>query len=329
MRRREFITLLGGAAAAWPLKAKAQQPAGMRVVGWLAGSTQAVNEAAMPAFRQALNAHGFAEGRNLTLSYRYADGRLERLPGLAADLLRQSVVVAVVSQATVLGPRAIHAIDPTIPIVTYGGVDPVRAGVVASLNRPGGNITGMFLADVGSKRLGLMHEMLPQARTFAVLINSATDNIAGPAEAKEIEAAAQALGLRINVLNASDEQELLAAFERLAVMRADALLIAPNPFLGSSARQIAALSARLSLPSLHATREYPAAGGLMSYGTVVSDAYRIVGDYVGRILKGTKAGDLPVQRPTKFQLVINLKTARALGLTVSPTLLAIADEVIE
>jgi putative ABC transport system substrate-binding protein len=326
MQRRDFITLLGGAAAGWPLAARAQQPAA-RVVGWIVGGTQASNEPGMPAFREALGAHGYVEGRNLIMDYRYTEGQQERLPALAADILRRPVDVMVTVGALIDGNSAIRAVSPTVPIIFYSGVDPVRAGVVPNLNRPGGNISGIFVADLGAKRLGLVHELLPHATTIAVLVNPA--NFASPTEAAEIRDAAQALGLQVNIANARNEEELYTAFERLAQTRTQALLLTPNPFFNGSARQIAALAARFAIPAFYTNRANAISGGLISYGISVSEIYRVLGDYVGRILKGTKAGDLPVQRPTKFELVINLNTAKALNLNIPSTLLALADEVIE
>jgi ABC-type uncharacterized transport system substrate-binding protein len=330
MRRREFTGVLAGAAAApsvvWPLWVRAQQ-AEPRRVGWLGGTTQAVSEAALPAFRRALAAHGFVEGRNLVLDFRYADGNADRLVPIAADLLRQPLDVVVTYGAVNAGTDAIRIANPTVPIVLYGGADPVQFGLAASLNRPGGNVTGIFTAELGSKRLGLIHELLPEVPTIALLVNPA--NVASPTEAAEIQDAAPKLNLKITMVKASNEVELYSAFEQLAEQRARALLVTPNPFFSAAARQIAALAARFAIPALYALGTFPRAGGLMSYGADISDALRILGDYAGRILKGAKAGDLPIQRSTKFELIINLKTAKTLNLTIPNTLLAIADEVIE
>jgi putative ABC transport system substrate-binding protein len=281
----------------------------------------------MPAFREVLSAHGFVEGRNLIMDYRYTDGQQERAPALAADILRRPVDVMVTQGALTVGNSAIRAVSPTVPIVFYSGADPVRAGVVPNLNRPGGNTSGVFVADLGAKRLGLVHELLPHVTTIAVLVNPA--NLASPTEASEIQNAARTVSLQINIVNARNEEELYTAFERLAQTRMQALLLTPNPFFSASARQIAALAARFAIPTLYTNRAHAMTGGLISYGPNLSEAYRVLGDYVGRILKGTKAGDLPVQRPTKFELVINLKTAKAIGLDIPSDILSAADELIE
>ena len=330
-QRRSFITLLGGAAASSvaPRGTRAQQSA-TRVVGGLIGTTQAAAEPGMPALRQALAAHGYVEGRNLVLDLRYADGQQDRLPALAAALLSRPVEVIFSFGAFNNGTLAVRALNPTIPIVFYAAVDPERGGMVLSLNRPGGDITGVFVADLGSKRLGLLHELLPHASSIGVLANP-TSPAASMTEAAEIQGAADTLGLQIRRYTASTERETLAAFESMAQERTEALLVTVNPFFAGIARQIVALAERFAIPTLYGGvgRFYAAAGGLISYNSSVPEAFRIVGDYVGRILKGAKAGDLPVQRPTKFELIINLKTAKALNLAIPNTLLAIADEVIE
>jgi putative tryptophan/tyrosine transport system substrate-binding protein len=243
--------------------------------------------------------------------------------------LRRPVDVMVTVAALTGGESAIRAVSPTVPIIFYSGADPVRAAIVPDLNRPGGNTTGVFVADLGSKRLRVnqLKPVLPQVTTIAILVNPA--NIASPTEATEIQGAAQKLGLQISIVNTTNEQELYAAFERLAQLRAEALLVTPNPFFGASARQIAALAIRFAIPALYNDRRFAAVGGLMTYGSSVPEGFRVIGDYVGRTLKGAKAGDLPVQRPTKYEMVINLKTAKTLNLTVPNTVIALADEVIE
>jgi putative tryptophan/tyrosine transport system substrate-binding protein len=323
MRRREFIGGLG-VAAAWPLAARTQQPPAMPVVGWLDGRSLAAIAPYMPAFRQALSARGYVEGRNLTLEYRYADGQQDRLPALAADLLRRRIAVIVTAG---IGTRAIRAINPTIPIVFYMGADPVRLGIVPNLNRPGGNDTGIFVADLESKRLGILHRLLPHVTTIAVLVYPGA--IASKTIETEVQDAARLLGLQINILHASTDRELDAVFSSLSEMRAGALLVTINAFFSARVEQIAGSAARTAMPTMYVRRDFPAAGGLISYGSSDPDIYRVIGDYTGRILNGAKAGDLPVQRPTKFELIINLKTSKTLGLEIPSTLLALADEVIE
>ena len=328
MRRREFITLLGGATAAWPLVARAQQPA-MPVIGWLSGRNSETDALILPTFRQGLNAQGYVEGRNVTVEYRFADGQYDRLPALASDLVRRPVAVIVSVAATDLMTRAVQAASTTIPIVFVTGGDPVESGLVPSLNRPGGNMTGVtsFSRELVQKRLGLLHELLPRAATIAVLVNPTDATVVS--ETTGVPEAAHVLGLQTKILNASTERDLDAAFASFAQMRADALLVTSDPFFFSRADQIIALAARHALPGLYVRREFANAGGLMSYGSKADDNYRVLGEYAGRILKGEKPADLPVMQPTRFELVINLTTARALGITVPVTLITISDEVIE
>jgi putative ABC transport system substrate-binding protein len=334
MQRRDFITLVGGAAAAWPLAARAQQRA-MPVVGWLSSRSAATDALVLPPFRKALNAQGYVEGRNVTVEYRYADGRDDRLPALAADLARRKVSVIAAVGASGVGARAVQAASTTIPIVAVFGFDPVERGFVTANNRPGGNVTGVVAmqALVGAKRLGLMHDLLPRATAIAVLIveQAAGDTAQASYEAQksDVQEAARVLGLRTEILNAGTEPELDAAFETLARTRPDALFVTTAPFLFTHADKIIAAAARLALPASYFRREFVAAGGLMSYGSSAEDTYGVLGNYAGRILKGEKPGDLPVQWPVKFELVLNLKTAKALGLTVPETLLATAEEVIQ
>jgi putative ABC transport system substrate-binding protein len=324
MRRREFITLLGGAAA-WPLAARAQRAA-MPVVGFL-NSASAEGYASMAAaFRQGLREGGYADGNNVTIEYRWAEDRYDRLPALAADLVSRRVSVIFANSPSI--PPA-KAVTSTIPIVFMSGDDPVRLGFVASFNRPGGNLTGVSIlsGELAAKRLGLLRDLVPQAKMIAVLINSDF----GPSGRFkiDIEAAARTFGLPVQFMPADNEQEIDAAFTTLAEARADALLVGPGPFLDSRREKLIALAAKVAIPAAYETRATAVAGGLMSYGASVQDGYRQAGIYTGRILKGEKPAELPVFQLTKFELVINVKTARALGIKISDDLLSLADEVIE
>ena len=326
IRRRDFITLLGGAAATWPLAARAQQ-AILPVVGFLSGSTPELYTKRLAAFREGLNETGYSEGRNVAIDYRWAEGQFDRLPAMAADLIRLNV--AVIFSQTDAGTYAAKAMTTTIPIVFSNASDPVRAGLVASLNRPGGNITGVtfFGVDLGPKRLSQLLELVPGAALIALLMDE--NNAEAAVDRSQIEEAARTLGRRLIVLNARTTGDIDAAFESIAQARADALLVAPGAFFAFHRNQIIALAARHAIPASYADRENAASGGLISYGSSLVDAHRRAGVYVGRILKGDKPGDLPVDRATKVELVINLKTAKALGLMVPHSLLATADEVIE
>jgi putative tryptophan/tyrosine transport system substrate-binding protein len=326
VRRREFITLLGGAAA-WPLAARAQQPA-MPVVGVLSPRSPAVDAPLIAVIRQGLNDTGFFEGRNVTLDYRWADGQYDRLAALAADLVRRQVAV-IVAPGGEISAHAAKTATVSIPIVFLVGSDPVRSGLVPSLNRPGGNITGVssVIFDLEPKRLGLMRELRPNATTIAVLVNPNSPN--AEIQVNDIQIAARNVGQQVDILNASTIREIDAAFARLAQMRVDALLVAADPVFFNRASQLVVLATRHAIPALYSRREFVAAGGLMSYGSNADEGYRTTGVYAGRILKGEKPGDLPIQLPTKFELVINLSTARALDIDVPATLLARADEVIE
>jgi putative ABC transport system substrate-binding protein len=327
LRRRELIALLGGAAAAWPLVARAQQPA-MPVVGFVdAGSLDAsVSRAA--AFRKGLNETGYVEGQNVTVEYHWLEGQYDRLPALMADLVRRQVaVIAAPVSAVALAAKAATA---TIPIVFGAGEDPVQLGLVTSLARPGGNATGIniFVQEVGAKRLRLLHDLVPKAVRIAVLVNSANRPTA-ESTIRDVQEAAPTIGLQVQILNASTIGEIDAAFATLARERPDALFVAPDTYFTSRRVQFATLTARDRIPAAYAVREFVAAGGLMSYGTDIADMFHQVGVYTGSILKGAKPADLPVLQLIKFEFVINLQTARGLGIEVPPGVLSIADEVIE
>jgi len=327
MKRREFITLLGGVGTSWPLTARAQQPA-MPVVGFL-GVTSAGAQPYLTAFRQGLSETGYVEGQNVVIEYRWIEDQYNRLPELAADLIRHHVNV-IVTMFTTAGALAAKATTSTIPIVFSIGDDPVKHGLVSSLSRPGGNATGInfFSAEVTAKRLGLLRELLPKTARIGVLVNPTNVEITEKT-VKDVNAAADALGLQIQVLNASNGNEIDAAFTNLVSDRADALIVAPDAFFASRRVQIAILAARHVVPAIYTVPDYAEAGGLISYGTDVTDTLRQQAVYAGRILKGTKPADLPVVQSTKFELVINLRTAKAIGLEVPATLLSRADEVIE
>jgi len=327
MRRREFITLLGGAAA-WPLAARAQQPA-MPVVGLVTGGSPEAAVRLGGGFRRGLNEGGYVEGQNVTVEYQWLDGQYDRLPSLMADLVRRRVAV-IATPGSNPAALAAKAATTTIPIVFGVGADPIELGLVASLARPGGNATGInfFVADIAAKRLGLLHDLVPKAVRIAVLINPANASTA-EATLRDMPEAARAIGLQIVVLNASTGREIEAAFATLVRDRADALFVGADAFFNSRRIQLANMAARHAIPTAFAVREYVDAGGLMSYGTSLADMYRHVGAYSGRILKGARPADLPVLQSTKFELVINLQTARMLGLTVPDKLLVAADEVIE
>jgi putative ABC transport system substrate-binding protein len=326
LRRHQFITLLGGTAAAWPLAARGQQPA-MPVVGFLISGTLTDRTDRMTAFRQGLKEAGFVEDQNVVIEYRSAEAQLDRIPALAAELARRQVVVIVAADS--VSALAAKAATTTVPVVFVSGVDPVQLGLVASLNRPGGNVTGVsFISgELGAKRLGLLRELRPGATRIAVLVDPKWPLMEH--FVSEVRAAASALGQQLIVLNVSSEREIESAFTTLVQRGAGALVSGIGGFFLSQRERIVALAARHRIPAIYGQREAVEAGGLMSYAPSIPDAYRQLGIYAGRILKGEKPGDLPVVLATKFELVINVNTAKALGIEVPPTLLATADEVIE
>jgi putative ABC transport system substrate-binding protein len=325
-KRRDFIALVGCTAAVWPLAARAQQPA-MPMIGFLSSSALADRARYLPAFRQGIRETGYVEGQNVTVEYRWAQDQYDRLPDLAADLVRSQVTVIAAHDI----PSAIvaKAATTTIPIVFVSGGDPVKLSLVASLNRPGGNVTGVYFvnAALGAKHIGLLHELQPGAVRVGVLV----DPNYAPTQSfvSDVQAAALSIGKQIEVLETPTSRDVDMAFARLAQKPTDALLVAPSPLLNNRRVQVVTLAAYHRVPAIYSWREAAEVGGLMSYGTSIDDAYRLAGVYIGRILKGEKPGDLPVMQSTKFEFVINLNTAKALGLSFPPGLLAIADEVIE
>ena len=325
MKRREFIAALAGAAASLPLAARAQQPA-MPVIGFLRSTALADSSGFVTAFRQGLKDANFVEGQNVAIEFRWAEGQKDRLPALAAELIRRPVDVIVGDAVAMIAAKAATT---TIPIVFAAGGDPVGDGLVANLNRPGGNVTGVhfFAGVLGAKRLELLRELVPGAKTVAMLVYPNTRNT--EAERKDVQAAAQALGQQLIVVDAASDRDIDTAFATFVQRGAGALIAGSSPFMTLHNKQVIALAARHRLPTVYTLREFAEAGGLMSYGAGIADAYHQLGVYTGRILKGERPGDLPVMRSTKFEFVINLKTARALGLSVPPTLLATADEVLE
>jgi putative ABC transport system substrate-binding protein len=327
MRRREFISLLGGAAASWPLAARAQQAA-MPVVGYLYAGAPETSTHLVAAFRKGLSETGYVEGQNVAIEYRWTRNEFDRLPELVADLVRRQVTV-IATPGSAAAAVAAKAATATIPVVYSGGADPVQAGLVASLNRPGGNVTGITTmnAETGTKRLGLLHELLPQAVRFAVLVNP-INSLTEPFLA-DLRAAAVVFGAQIDVFNCSTIGEIDTAFASLAQRQTDALVVGVDTLFLNRRVQVATLAAHHRLPAIYTVREQAEVGGLMSYGSSFTDLFHQTGIYVGRILKGEKPADLPVLRASKFEFVINLQTAKTLGLSVPPMLLARADEVIE
>ena len=327
-RRRQFITLLGGAAAAWPLAARAQQPA-LPVIGILEAGGAELNPGNATAFRKGLSETGYTEGQTVAIEYRWAEGQYERLPELAAELVRRRAAV-IVTPFSVAATLAARAATTTVPIVFSTGADPVETGLVASLNRPGGNVTGAVTmnAELAAKRFGLLQELLPTATRFAVLVNPTTARVAKAVTA-DVQAAASVTGRQVEVLTASTSREIDTAFATVVQKRIDTLLHSPDLFFTTRRAQIIVLAARHAVPVIYANREDAVAGGLMSYGSSMADVSRQLGIYAGRTLKGEKPADMPVLRATKFEFVINLQTAKTIGITVPPTLLARADEVFE
>ncbi len=328
INRRTTIALLGGTAAAWPLPVRAQQRA-MPVIGFLHSESLEANRERIAAFRRGLAEVGYVEGRNVAIEYRSADGQNDRLPALAADLVRRQVA-AIAAPGSLQAILAAKAATTTIPIIFGIGLDPVELGLVASLNRPGGNLTGVarLLAEMDAKRLQMLHELVPAAVTVALLVNP-TNPVVTATETKEVEAAARILGISLLVVNATIPSEIGGAFAAIGQQGARALVVGNDALFTSHNEQVVALAARHAVPAIYVYRDFPLAGGLMSYGPSLSDSFRQVGVYTGRILKGEKPADLPVEQATKFELIINLKTAKALGLTFPTGLLVRADEVIE
>ncbi|MGB6588879.1 MAG: ABC transporter substrate-binding protein [Pseudolabrys sp.] len=328
MRRREFIKVIAGSAAAWPLAARAQQPL-MPVVGFLNAASAEGYTRQLTAFLKGLGEAGYVDGRNVTIEYRWADGRSDRLPAMVADLVQRQV--AVIAATSTPAALAAKASTTTVPIVFETGADPVRLGLVANLNRPGGNITGVtqLSQEVAPKRLQMLHELLPMATSIALLINP-SEPTAAETQSRDVLSAARNLGLELHVLNASSESDLDGVFAEVTKMRVGGLVIGGSPFFTSRTKQLGALALRHAVPTVYSYREFAMAGGLLSYGADIADAYHLVGNYTGRILKGDKPGDLPIQQATtKVEMYINLKTAKALGVSIPNTLIGRADEVIE
>jgi putative ABC transport system substrate-binding protein len=327
MRRRDFVILLAGAMGGWPSAVRAQQKA-MPVIGYLGTGSSDPTAPLVAAFRQGLSETGYVEGQNVAIEYRWAEGHYDRLPALAADLVGRNVDVIV---STGGSPTALAAksATSTIPIVFRSGADPVELGLVASLARPGGNLTGvsMLIDELTPKRLELLSELVPQAGVIALLVNP--NNTNAEDVIRYAQEAARAKGVRLTILKAGSASEIDAAFATFVPLHAGALVVGTDPFLSSRREQLVALASRHAVPAIYAWREFAASGGLISYGSSLTAAFRLVGIYAGKILKGAKPADLPVQQPTTFELVVNLKTAQALGLTVPPSILARADEVIE
>jgi putative ABC transport system substrate-binding protein len=327
MKRREFITLLGGAAAGWSVTARAQQPA-MPAIGFLSSRSANDSARAVSAFRQGLAEMGYVEGRNADIEFRWADGQFDRLPALASDLVQRSVAVLVTVGGAQTATIA-KATTSTIPIIFGIGEDPVKEGLVPNLNRPGGNMTGASFSTslLGAKRLGILRDLVPSAKVIALLVNQNSSQ--GQRQKQDIEKAAREVGQRLVILDGSTDQEIDVSYANLATQNVDALIVGSDPFFDPRRDRLIALGARYAMPTIYQFREFVLAGGLVSYGASITDLYRQVGVYVGRVLKGESPADLPVMLPTKFELPINLKTAKSLGLAIPSGLLAIADEAVE
>jgi len=327
VRRRDFIKVVAGSAATWPLAARAQQPV-LPVIGFLSSTSSKGYTPYLAAFREGLREGGFVEGQNVTIEYRWADDHYERLPELAADLVTRRVALIAAAGGS---PAALAAksATTTIPIVFQIGVDPVKAGLVSSLNQPGGNITGFanLALEVGPKRLELLHRLVPNATNIAVLVNPARSNV--EAETKDMQSAANKLGLQLNVLYASTERDFDKVFATSVQLRAGGVVISGDPFFNTRSEELAAMAIHYMVPAIYQFHEFAAAGGLVSYGSSIKNTHREAGIYTARILKGEKPADLPVQEPSKVELIINLKTAKTLGLEIPPSILTSADEVIE
>jgi len=326
IKRREFITLLGGAAAAWPLAARAQQAA-MPVLGFLSSGERGVLHQALAGFTDGLKETGYVEGQNVAIEYRFAEGQFDRFPALASDLVHRQVAVLVATSNS--GAIAAKRATTSIPVVFSVGDDPIKTGLVGSLNRPEGNVTGVyqFTAGLEAKRLGLLHDLVPHAGTLAVLVHPEYSGV--ESQLRDVQEAAPRLGVQLIIVRANKESDFNAAFSAIVQQKAAALLVCASPFFNTKRQQLVLRAARHALPAIYEWREFAAAGGLMSYGTSLADAYRQAGVYAGRILKGVKPADLPIVQSTKFEFVINLSAAKALGIEVPPTLSARADEVIE
>jgi putative ABC transport system substrate-binding protein len=327
MKRREFITLVGGAATTWPFAGLAQQPA-MPVVGFINAASPQPYARMLSAFLKGLGETGYVENQNVKIEYRWAQGEIDRLPALVTDLVRREV--AVIAATGTPAALAAKAATTTIPIVIEMGNDPVQLGLVASLSRPGGNVTGVaqLATEVAPKRLELLHEMIPKARTVALFVDP-TDSVVFENTTRGVQAAARSLGLELHVLNVSTDRDLDVVFPKLIELRAGGLVISGGQFFNSRSKQLAAAALQHAVPAIFPYVDFAAAGGLMSYGTSITDAYRLAGVYTGRVLKGEKPADLPVQQATTVELIINLKTAKALGITVPMSLIGRADEIIE
>ena len=327
MRRREFITILGGTAIVWPLAASAQ-PTAMPVVGFVNAASAKNYTRQLAAFLKGLSETGYVDGQNVAIEYRWAEGSIDRLPAMVADLVHRQV--AVIAATTTPAALAAKAANTSIPIVFETGADPIQLGLVANLSRPGGNVTGVSQTNVemAPKRMQLLHELVPTASVMALLVNPADGDLAA-VYTREVQAAARTLGVELHILNASTERDLYGVFEKLIQLRVGGLVISSGAFLTSRNETLAALALYHAVPAVFADREFAAAGGLLSYGAAILDAYRLAGNYTGRVLKGDKPADLPVQQATKVELYINQKTANALGLTVPQALLSRADDVIE